>query len=147
MTRPQDLLPHREPFLFVTRIQDVAEGSANAEWNVTGDEPWLKGHFPTQPLVPGVLLAEALAQTAGIALSKLPQFEGATNRSGALVRVELRFDTPVRPPIAVQLHAVRVGGIGSLHQFDVSATVPHGVAARGSLVLSVPATGAAPTSA
>jgi 3-hydroxyacyl-[acyl-carrier-protein] dehydratase len=66
---PIDLLPHRDPFLLVTRIVDLTPGAnATCEWVLTGDEVFWPGHFPGRPTMPGVLMIESLAQTGAIAL-------------------------------------------------------------------------------
>jgi 3-hydroxyacyl-[acyl-carrier-protein] dehydratase len=62
-----DLLPHRYPFLLVDRVTDFKPGkSITALKNVTANEPFFQGHFPGHPVMPGVLILEALAQTSGI---------------------------------------------------------------------------------
>ena len=90
------LLPHRPPFRFVDTVDTCVPGeSVTARYRVTGDEPFLAGHFPGNPIFPGVLQLEALAQAGGIALlsdaryaGKLPLFGGVEN---------VRFRRVVRP--------------------------------------------------
>ncbi|MFT7645944.1 MAG: 3-hydroxyacyl-[acyl-carrier-protein] dehydratase [Candidatus Poriferisodalaceae bacterium] len=81
---PKSFLAHREPFLFITEIVEIDPGvSCTARWQLTGDEAFFAGHFPGRPTLPGVLMVEALAQTAGVAAlasegfaNKLPLFGG-----------------------------------------------------------------------
>jgi 3-hydroxyacyl-[acyl-carrier-protein] dehydratase len=82
--RPEDLLPHRDPFLLVTEVVDVVPGErAVGTWTLTGDEDFFRGHFPGRPTLPGVLMVEALAQVGALAVlsddryaGKLPLFGG-----------------------------------------------------------------------
>jgi 3-hydroxyacyl-[acyl-carrier-protein] dehydratase len=93
---PVALLPHRPPFRFVDRVVSLEPGvGVEARYRVSGDEPFLAGHFPGNPIFPGVLQLEALAQTGAIALlsderyaGKLPLFGGVT---------DVRFRRLVRP--------------------------------------------------
>lgn len=62
----KEILPHRDPFLLVDKIVDIEEKKIIGVKNVTPDEPYFKGHFPGHPVMPGVLIVEALAQTCGI---------------------------------------------------------------------------------
>lgn len=81
---PVELLPHRPPFRFVDRVDEVVPGErVRARYRVTGDEDFLAGHFPGRPLLPGVIQLEALAQAGAIALlsdrryaNRLPLFGG-----------------------------------------------------------------------
>ena len=82
--RPQDIIAHRPPFLFVDEVTELAPGvSATGLWHLTGDEWFFGGHFPGRPTLPGVLMCEAIAQVGAIAVltdarfaGKLPLFSG-----------------------------------------------------------------------
>ena len=82
--RPEEILPHRPPFLFLDEIDEVVPGvSASGRWNLTGDEPFFAGHFPGRPTLPGVLMVEAIAQLGAVVVladeryaGKLPLFGG-----------------------------------------------------------------------
>lgn len=73
----QEILPHRYPFLLVDRILELEEGRrAVGIKNVTANEAFFQGHFPQYPVMPGVLIIEALAQVGAVALLKMPQYAG-----------------------------------------------------------------------
>lgn len=135
---PAKDLPHRAPFLFVDRVVECADGAITATWRVEGREDFLRGHFPGDAIVPGVLITEALAQTAGLLLASMPEHTQRSGAKGFLAKVEMRFHAPVRPPATITLSARRLGGLGALHQFEVSARDGASKLASGTLVLAVP---------
>ena len=126
-------LPHQDPFRFVSRIISVQQGdSGEGVWDVTGQEAFFAGHFPGMPLVPGVLIAEALAQMSGIV--------GPDNgsRGGKLAHVDIRFEQAVTPPAQITLKSKLARTMGELQLFEVSAEVRGTSVARGTLTLSRP---------
>jgi 3-hydroxyacyl-[acyl-carrier-protein] dehydratase len=92
----QKLLPHRYPFLLVDRIINfVPNKSATGIKNVTFNEPFFQGHFPERPIMPGVLIVEAMAQVGGIVLRHLPGMENQLSLFAGIDKV--RFRRPVVP--------------------------------------------------
>jgi len=124
-------LPHREPFIFVDEVIAMAPGeTAEARKVFPPEEPFFRGHFPEDPLVPGVILTEALAQTAGIAAGQ----PGKAFRLSAIRG--MKFLRPVRPAEEILLSAKKIMVVGSLWQFEVEARVAGQTVAEGVVVLS-----------
>jgi len=125
-------LPHREPFLFVDRIVSLNAGeSAEGEKTFCADDTMFRGHFPGQPIVPGVILTEALAQVAGIAGS------GTEGRAFLLSAIRaMKFPAPAFPGELLTLRARKTADFGALVQFDVEACFGEKIVAKGSLILN-----------
>jgi len=124
-------LPHRAPFIFIDEVTGVTPGdSATAVKTFQPDEPFFAGHFPGDPLVPGVILTEAMAQTAGIAAGS----PGRTFHLAALKMV--KFLRPVRPLDRIEFTAKKLAEAGGLIQFQTSASVQGTPVAEGVLILS-----------
>ena len=130
---PLSHLPHGLSFRFLDRVLEFSGGdSVVALKNVTADEPFLAGHFPGNPVLPGVLIIEAMAQTAGLLLPP------GSMAFLAQVR-EARFRRPVVPGDQLRLSARRQARLGDIHRFAVRATVEGDLVAEGELDRSSPA--------
>lgn len=130
-------LPHRPPFVFVREVLGTEPG-ASAECATTFelDDPMFAGHFPGNPLVPGVILTEALAQTAGIAAaSGYPEDERPLFLLSAIRN--MKFYRAARPGERIVLRAEKMAQVGDLVQFSVRATVADAGVAEGQIVLSL----------
>ena len=129
-------LPHRYPFLLVDRVVEVTAGeSILAYKNLSANEAYFNGHFPGQPIFPGVLMMEALAQTAGI-LGFYTQ--GKTAADGTTYYLagadNLRFKRPCVPGDRVMLHATLLSERRGIAKFDVRADVDGELAASATIL-------------
>ncbi|MBM7617724.1 3-hydroxyacyl-[acyl-carrier-protein] dehydratase [Weissella uvarum] len=98
----QEILPHRYPMLLVDRVIDLEPGkSITGIKNVSRNEEVFQGHFPGNPIFPGVMQIEALAQTGAIAILSMPEFEGKTAYLASVPKA--RFHKPVQPGDQMEL--------------------------------------------
>ena len=96
------VLPHREPFLFVDKIIEMTDKTATGIKNVGASEPYFKGHFPQKPVMPGVLMIEALAQVGGVLMLSKSENHG---KLAYLVSINnARFRKIVQPGDQLKLH-------------------------------------------
>ncbi|MGE0769665.1 MAG: 3-hydroxyacyl-ACP dehydratase FabZ [Hyphomicrobiaceae bacterium] len=122
--RLMELLPHRYPFLLIDKIQDmVGDESAVGIKNVTINEPFFQGHFPKYPVMPGVLIIEALAQTAG---ALCINNSGQTNIAQIVYFMGIdkaKFRKPVVPGDQLHLHVSKLRSRGPVWRFYGEARV------------------------
>ena len=129
-------LPHRPPFVFVRKLIACEPGtSAECETQFSSDDPMFTGHFPGDPLVPGVILTEALAQTAGIAAASAHPEKARPRFLLSAIR-QMKFFRAVRPEEKILLRARRMAAVGELLQFEVEALIDNKPVAAGQLVLN-----------
>ncbi|MDH4231913.1 MAG: 3-hydroxyacyl-ACP dehydratase FabZ [Nitrospirota bacterium] len=123
ITEIMQYLPHRYPFLLVDRIVDVQPGqSIVAIKNVTFNEPFFQGHFPGQPIMPGVLIVEAMAQAAGV-LAFRSGMEGNGKAVYFMSIEKAKFRRPVVPGDQLRLEIKILQQRGTVWKFSGSATV------------------------
>jgi 3-hydroxyacyl-[acyl-carrier-protein] dehydratase len=118
-------LPHRYPFLLIDRVIDFESGKKLIGFkNVTYNEPYFTGHFPQKPVMPGVLIIEALAQATGILAFKSSDRKPDDNKLYYLVGIDnVRFKRPVEPGDRLQLEASVVTTKRGVWKFDCLASV------------------------
>ena len=117
-----DLLPHRYPFLLVDKIIEIdADNSAIGIKNVTANEPHFMGHFPGEPIMPGVLLIEGMAQTAGAICARS---QGGGAKLVYFMTIDnARFRKPVVPGDRVEYHVKKQKQRGNIWKFHCDAKV------------------------
>ena len=118
------LLPHRYPFLLVDRVIDMdGDRSATGIKTVTANEPYFQGHFPGKPVMPGVLLIEGMAQTAGaLCISFAKNLKGAPLVYFMAID-KARFRRPVFPGDIIFYHIKKMRGRGAIWRFKAEAVV------------------------
>ena len=132
----EEILPHRDPFLFLDEVVELAPGErVVARKRVREDEWYLSGHFPGRPIMPGVLIVEAMAQTGAVAVladeanrGKLALFAGID---------DVRFKRVVRPGDELQLECDLETVRGPIGKGKARATVNGELAVRGTLTFAV----------
>jgi len=131
-----EILPHRPPFLLIDRVEDVVAGeSAIAYKNVTMNEPHFVGHFPGEPVMPGVLIIEALAQTGAVAILSMEEFKGKIAYFAGVDK--LRFRKKVTPGDTLKLEVRIIKRKGPVGVGKAIATVDGKVAVEGELTFAI----------
>ncbi|HQY32052.1 MAG TPA: 3-hydroxyacyl-ACP dehydratase FabZ [Thermomicrobiales bacterium] len=131
------IIPHRYPFLLVDRIEELEAGQrAVGIKNVSMGEPFFQGHFPDYPVMPGVLMVEALAQVGAVAMLVMPEYQGKIAFFAGLDNV--RFKRQVKPGDTLRLE-VTLGGIRrNIGSGTGIATVNGEIAVKGDFMFAIP---------
>ena len=130
------LLPHRYPFLLVDRVLEITPRvSITALKNVTMNEPFFQGHFPDFPVMPGVLIIEALAQTAALLTFSEAKAENAVYYFAGIDGA--RFKKPVLPVDQLIMTAILEREKAGIYKFQVKATVNDELAAEANITCAV----------
>lgn len=131
--RIRGLLPHRYPMLMLDRVVEIGPASITAEKLVSANEPFFEGHFPGRPIMPGVLIVEAMAQAGGLMIiHERPELRG---RGVAIVGIDkARFRRPVLPGDVLRIDATLSRTRGDLLWFSASASVRGTTAAEAVLM-------------
>jgi 3-hydroxyacyl-[acyl-carrier-protein] dehydratase len=122
--RIMEMIPHRDPFLMIDKVVDVVKNvSAIGVKNVSIDEYYFRGHFPARPVMPGVLIIEAMAQTAAVLVVQTlgPESEGKLVYFMSVDNA--RFRRPVVPGDILQVHVAKQRNRGNVWKFEGEAKV------------------------
>jgi 3-hydroxyacyl-[acyl-carrier-protein] dehydratase len=129
--RIKRMIPHRHPFLLLDSVEDIRLGeSAVGVKLVTGEEPWFEGHFPGEPIMPGVLIVEAMAQTAGVLVVDTTGQVDAGLLVYFMTIDSARFRRRVVPGDRLDLHVRIQRGRGKVWKFYGEARVRGEIAAE-----------------
>ena len=131
----KEALPHRYPMLLVDRVLEVSEDTIVAIKNVSINEPFFNGHFPAYPVMPGVLITEAIAQVGGIALLYPEENRGLTPMFTGIDKV--RFRHPVKPGDQVRIEADVVKIKGRMGKVEGRAYVGDKLVASGEYMFAL----------
>ena len=127
------LIPHRDPFLLIDRVTELEPGvRCVAEHDFTGEEWYLKGHFPGEPIVPGVMLTESMAQAATVGAMALPDYRDGIGLFAGIE--EMRFKRIVRPGDTGRFTAVFEKMRRGFARVHVTAHVGDELAAEGTIL-------------
>ena len=132
----EEIIPHRHPFLLIDYIEDFKPGEFAVGYKcVTFREDFFKGHFPNQPVMPGVLIVEALAQVGAVAILSKKEFKGKTAFFGGINK--FRFKKMVKPGDKLRLETKIISSTGPIGLGSAVATVDGEIVAKGELTFMV----------
>ena len=132
------MIPHRYPMLLVDRVIGLKPGvAATGVKNVSFNEPYFQGHFPSYPVMPGVMIVEAMAQTAGVVVISMLGAE-AEGRLVYFMSIENgRFRRPVTPGDQMHIHVQKERGRANVWKFQCVAKVEGAVAAEATVTAMI----------
>lgn len=131
-----EIIPHRQPFLLIDTIEELEPGKrAVAKKCVSYNEPFFNGHFPGEPVMPGALIVEALAQAGAVAILSQPDFKGKTAYFGAINNAKFKQKVVPGDVLMLELEVIKVKG--PIGVGKATATVDGKVAVQAELTFAV----------
>ena len=122
VNRIMEMIPHRYPFLMIDRVKDVVpDHQAVGVKNVTASEPHFQGHFPNHPVMPGVLIVEAMAQTAAVLVVETLGVEAEGKLVYFMSVDNARFRKPVTPGDVLEITVTKLRSRGNVYKFEGKA--------------------------
>ncbi|CEN80386.1 3-hydroxyacyl-ACP dehydratase FabZ [Paraclostridium sordellii] len=132
----KDLIPHRYPFLLVDRVLELEEGKrAVGIKNVSVNEPFFQGHFPDYPIMPGVLIIEAMAQVGAVAMMSMDENKGKLGVFAGIDKV--RFKKEVRPGDTLRMEVEMLSLRRNIGKANASAYVDDDLVCSGELMFAL----------
>ncbi|HHU86627.1 MAG: 3-hydroxyacyl-ACP dehydratase FabZ [Pelotomaculaceae bacterium] len=132
----REIIPHRYPFLLVDRIISVEDGrKAVGLKNVSANEPFFQGHFPDYPVMPGVLIIEAMAQVGAVAILKMPEFAGKIAFFAGIDKARFRRQVFPGDQLRIEVEVMKLRG--SVGKSSCTAYVGDEVAAEAQLMFAI----------
>ena len=132
----EEIIPQRPPFLMIDRVEEYVPGESATAYKIVNINEWyFQGHFPGEPIMPGVLITEALAQTGAVAILSLPENEGKNALFGGIDK--MRFKKVVVPGDVLKLEVKIIKQKGPVGVGEATATVDGKVVAKGELTFAV----------
>ena len=124
LPRIMEMIPHRHPFLMIDKVVDaVANQRATGIKNLSADEYYFKGHFPARAVMPGVLIIEAMAQTAAVLVVHTLGAESEGKLVYFMSVDSARFRRPVFPPARLEIHVTKQRNRGNVWKFEGTAKI------------------------
>jgi len=131
------VLPHRYPFLLVDRVDEIGDDLIVASKLVSRNEPHFQGHFPGHPVMPGVLILEALAQAGALLAARVAKFDPAKQVIYFMAIEKAKFRKPVVPGDHLKLHVVPLRKGGAIWKMRGEAKVDDAVVAEAEFMASI----------
>lgn len=132
----KNIIPQRDPFLMIDEVEEYVPGeSAIAYKNVNEQEWYFKGHFPDNPIMPGVLIAESLAQTGAVAILSMDENKGKNALFGGIDK--MKFKTKVVPGDRLKLEVKIIKRKGPIGVGEAIATIDENIVAKGELTFAL----------